>query len=290
MAKRIVAFIDVLGFKVLVENVSQPKLVEIYRELQSAARLQTTRPVFPEDHRRFDADAYYEDHEISRKRVVNVVMASDSIVVYSATDAYPDALAVGAAVRGLLVAGFRNGVALRGALAIGELDEIDLEDDTLNGENWTARFAGLVGLGLVRAFELEARCNWSGAILHPDLVAHLDATVLGEHEDGAFTALDLFSTHLALQTQAPIKARRPDGDTEINNETHWAIHWPFVTDSEERSISEDQVASAFTSFGRTERSADVEAKRDETIAFMRRASADSAATQAGRQARWRTNP
>lgn len=85
-----------------------------------AARLQTTRPIFPKDQRRFDADAYYEDHEIARQRVVNVVMASDSIAVYSAGDGYADALAVGAAVRGLLLAGFRSRVPLRGALAIGD--------------------------------------------------------------------------------------------------------------------------------------------------------------------------
>jgi hypothetical protein len=289
MAPRIVAFVDVLGFKTLVENVPQSRLVAIYGELQRAARLQTTRPIFPEDQRRFDADAYYEDHEIARQRVVNVVMASDSIAVYSAGDGYADALSVGAAVRGLLLAGFRSGVPLRGALAIGELDEIDLEDDTLDGQNWTARFTGLVGLGLVHAYELEARCNWSGAILHPDLVAHLDATVLGEHEDGAFSALDVVcSAQLVLETEAPVKNRRPDGQTQISHESHWAIHWPFLTDSLDWMITEDQVAGAFTSFGRTPPTADVEAKRDETIAFMRRANADAAATRERRHERWGT--
>lgn len=279
MSQRIVAFVDVLGFRTLVNNVSQPQLVEIYRDLQATARLQTTSPVFPDDQRRFDSDAYYEDSEISRKRVVNVVMASDSIVVYSATVEYADALAVAAAVRGLLVAGFRNGVALRGALAIGELDEVRLDDDALDGGSWTARFSGLVGLGLVRAYDLEGSCNWSGAVLHPDLVAHLDKTVLAEHEDGPLTALDIVSANLALQTQAPTKTRRPDGETEIKREQVWAINWPFVTDAPEWEISEEQVSNAFTSFGRTELTSDVEAKRDETIAFMRRASKDLESTR-----------
>lgn len=59
MARRVVAFVDVLGFKALVENVPQHMLVEIYQELQSAARLETTRPVFPEDYRRFHEDPHY---------------------------------------------------------------------------------------------------------------------------------------------------------------------------------------------------------------------------------------
>lgn len=278
MARRIVAFIDVLGFKALVENVPQGELVEIYRELQLAARLQTTRAVFPEDARRFDQDAHYEDHEIGRGRVVNV-MASDSIVVYSASDEYTDALAVGAAVRGLLVAGFRNGIALRGALAIGEPDELDLKDDASNAQNWTARFAGLVGRGLVHAYELEERCAWSGAILHPDLVAHLDDAVLHQAEDGPLTALDFFcSIQLLLETEAPLKGRGPDGKPRVVHERCWAIHWPFVTDSLDWAITEEKVAGSFTSFGRTAASPDVEAKRDETVAFMRRAKDDSAAT------------
>jgi hypothetical protein len=44
VARRIVAFLDVLGFKSLVETVEHDTLVEIYRELQAAARLQTTTP------------------------------------------------------------------------------------------------------------------------------------------------------------------------------------------------------------------------------------------------------
>jgi hypothetical protein len=103
---------------------------EIYLELQRVACVQTARPVFPEDRRRFEEDASYEDHEIRWQRVVNVVMASDSIVIYAAGDSYQDALAMGAAVRGLIVAGFRDGIALRGAITIGELNEIHLEDNT----------------------------------------------------------------------------------------------------------------------------------------------------------------
>jgi hypothetical protein len=288
MARRIVAFVDVLGFKSLVENVPQPTLVEIYRRLQDAARLQTARPVFPEDHRRFDEDAYYEDAEIQRARVVNVVMASDSIVVYASGDSHKDAMAVAAAVRGLIVAGFRDGVALRGAIAIGELDEVDLADDAVNRQNWTARFSGLVGLGLVRAYELEEGANWSGAVIHPDLVAHLEATTVVEHAEGPLSALDLFSfIRLAVQTEVPIKRRDSHGEPVIQHETHWAIDWPFLADSVDWRISEQQVVASFASFGRSALSAEVEAKRGETIAFMARAEADAEATQERRRRLWR---
>ena len=88
----------------------------------------------------------------------------------------------------------------------------------------------------------------------------------------------LCSAQLVLETEAPAKNRLPDGQIEITHETHWAIHWPFLTDSVDWTITEEQVAGAFTSFARTDPSPDVEAKRNETVAFMRRANADAAAT------------
>ena len=133
-------------------------------------------------------------------------------------------MAVAAAVRGLILAGFRDGVPLRGAIAIGELDEFDLEDDAVNSQNWTARFTGIVGLGLVRAYELEQGANWSGAVIHPDLVAHLEATTVVEHADGPISSLDLFSfIRLAVQTEVPVKRRDSHGQSVIQHETHWAI-------------------------------------------------------------------
>jgi hypothetical protein len=130
----------------------------------------------------------------------------------------------------------------------------------------------------VRAHELESTSNWSGAVVHPDLVAHLDATALSEHEDGTFSALDLVSSsQLMLETEVPVRRRGPDGQIRIQHEAQSAIHWPFLADSVDWRISEEHVAASFTSFGRSAVTADIKAKRDETIAFMRRAKADLAA-------------
>jgi hypothetical protein len=283
MSQRIVAFLDVLGFKALVETVSQKELLDIYGQLQAAASIHTTRTVFPDDHRRWDSDAYYAPEEITRQRVANVVMASDSIVVYSPGDSYLDAMTVTAAVRGLIVAGFRTGVALRGALAIGELDELDIEDIAAGADNWTARFSGLIGLGLVRAYELEALSNWSGAIVHPDLIAHLDAVTVSEHEDGHFTALDQMCASLMLvETEVPMKR----AELGISRTPWWAVHWPALAASVDWQVTEREVVAAFTSFGR-EADARAAQKRDATVAFMGRAAADATATTERRSLRWR---
>jgi hypothetical protein len=292
VARRIVAFLDVLGFSSLVHNVPHPELVRIYRSLQQAAHAQTTTPVFPDDHRRWDSDAYYADDEIQRRRTANVVIASDSIIVYShdldrpadipdepdGIQAMQDAGGVLAAVRGLLVAGFRQGVALRGGIAIGELDELSLDQETINPEGWTSRFDGIVGLGLVSAYELEGRCNWSGAILSADFGGWLELVALGEHDDGTFTLLDSFiASQLVVCTRVPVKVRDEDGQPAISCESAWAVNWPLFAGHVDWRLGEDEVERAFTSFDRPA-DAQTEAKRDATIAFMRRAEADSKAT------------
>lgn len=123
--ERTVAFLDVLGFKPLVQATPHADLLAKYRHLQAAAYKATSVPVFPDDQRRFDPDAYYEPHEIKRARTANVLMASDSIVVYAEADDHSGATSVLACVRALLAVGLEIGMPLRGGVARGECDLIE---------------------------------------------------------------------------------------------------------------------------------------------------------------------
>src|SRR3954454_7334775 len=114
--QRTVAFLDVLGFKALVHALPHADLLAKYRQLQTAAYKATSVPVFPKDHRQFDADPHYEEHEIRRERTAHVLMASDSIVVYPEADNHHGALSVLACVRALLAVGLQVGMPLRGGV------------------------------------------------------------------------------------------------------------------------------------------------------------------------------
>lgn len=272
MAQRFVAFLDVLGFKSIVERISQTELLDAYRQLQEAARRQTARPRFPDDQRRFDADAHYAFEEIAWSRVVNVVVASDSVVVYSQSDSREDFSAVSAGVRGLLVEGFRQGLPLRGAICLGELDEIDIADDVINSGEWTGRFSGLVGLGLTKAYGLEGDSTWSGAVLEDRVVDHLAASNVAIHHDGPLTELlAACSGHMLLQTEVPWKVSKEHASPA------WVVHWPFLAGVAGRELTREQVRDSFSSFGRIldDRS---KRKRDETLAFFDRATDEHTAT------------
>ncbi|MCW2952768.1 MAG: hypothetical protein JWQ48_1938 [Conexibacter sp.] len=274
--RRIVAFLDVLGFKQLVRAVPHADLVTLYRELQMAAHEGTSTRVYPEDHRRFDSDPHYEEHEIGLRRTVNVVMASDSIVVFSSGEGYEDARSVLTAVRVLLTAGLSRGLPLRGGVAVGELDLIATPQADAADGGLIGRFGGLVGLGLVRAYETEATCQWSGAVLHDELVAHLEGEEVDTAEDGTFTGwMGVRASRLVVPTMAPVKQRH--GKTTVVPEQRWAVAWPLFVGGIYPELSEGQVAAAFTSYGRSDLMPGVVEKRTATLAFMRSAADDERA-------------
>jgi hypothetical protein len=189
------------------------------------------------------------------------------------------ALSVFAAVRGLLAAGFQNKLALRGGVAIGDLDEVGFSPDTINAASWTARFEGLIGEALVSAYRLESECDWSGAVVSDELAAWLQSIVMLEHGDQDLSLLEnCVLTGLLFLTRAPIKEREPAGKTTVRHERRWAINWPFLQMHFEWNLRPDQVVEAFSSFGRAVDET-TQAKRDETLAFMERAEEESAVTR-----------
>jgi hypothetical protein len=51
---------------------------------------------------------------------------------------------------------------LSGAIVLGELDVVD---DVADPSDWIVHVGGLVGLGLVEAYELERLVDWAGVVL-----------------------------------------------------------------------------------------------------------------------------
>src|SRR5271157_4947777 len=128
MRLRVVAFLDVLGFEQLVESVRQQELIDLYRQLQEVVCEHTTSSVFRDDARKYDEDPLYSPDEVSQAPFVNFLMASDSIVLYSPHGGSEDAKAVIAAVTRLLIAGYRLGMPLRGAITAGEIDVVQRDE------------------------------------------------------------------------------------------------------------------------------------------------------------------
>jgi hypothetical protein len=258
MTQRVVAFLDVLGFKALVQSVPHDDLVRLYGRLQAAALDGSTvwahQPGAPNDDRLLDV----------RRRFAHIMMASDSIVVFSDGQKAADATAVIAVVSRLLLEGLRIGMPLRGAITVGDLDLIRPPEDVAESPGpWVAEVTGLIGQGLVDAYSLEGTCDWSGAVLSQQLVSHLQ--VLSSEAPGTpvFRALQ-FPIQMIVKVELPVKGRD-------RRQAGWAVNWPGLlefVDHEGKLRDEGEVAAAFRT-GEHALPDDVARKVSNTVDFFR---------------------
>lgn len=256
MTERVVAFLDVLGFSDQVKSQSQEELVETYKALIDTAYENTVITAVPEDHRKWDSDAFYYPSEVTKEPYVHMAMASDSIVVFSRDAGRNSAGAVLGSTYRLLRAGFRLGIPLRGGISIGELDTVQASD-VAERSSWTAMVWGLVGLGLVDAYELERDFQWSGVVLAPAVREVLSAEIR-----------DLLGDTVDATKVIPLVADYPAPHKDSSNTADcWVVDWPAQLDDGLPPVTREQVSTAFECHGRSVAHPDARAKRDHTLDF-----------------------
>jgi hypothetical protein len=285
MSRRVVAFLDVLGFSQLVERVSQDQLVALYQELMAAANKHTALAVYPDDQRKWEEEPVFREDEVSHVAYVHMVIASDSIVVFSYSDQPFEAGRVVTAVNELLIAGFGLGLPLRGAITVGELDIVHADDVVAPGTRLVPS-VGLVGAALVTAVRMEGLFEWSGAVIDQTLVDWLQGDVQMQFEDGDWTAWDMLTQVDVTSARVPRKdlgqgapARRRRRflrrRARPSYEERWVVSWPtraFLTGK----LTENDIREAFESYGRDASANSVQAKRRNTLEFWSSAAAGSA--------------
>jgi hypothetical protein len=262
VSERTVAFLDVLGFSDQVRAQAQTDLTATYKRLMESTYVNTTVTAVPEDHRKWQgAEAYFEPWEERKRRYVHMMMASDSIVLFSnGTAAHEVTSVIGSTYR-LVRESFRLGMPLRGAIVNGELDVVDAHDVAEPGA-WMAHVGGLVGRGLVEAHNLEGSVEWAGVVVDGP-VAWSWANDLRDHVKGdpdAEAAITPGMSPLLVETLPPFK-RAGESDRA------WVLDWTFQMDDGQPQLTREHVDTAFTSHGRTMDDERARAKRDNTLRF-----------------------
>jgi hypothetical protein len=261
MSERFVAFLDVLGFSNQVRAQSHAELTVAYKRLMASTYLNTTLTVTPDDHRKWQSEAHFESWEERQNRYVHMMMASDSIVLFSNGTAPHEANSVVGSTYRLLRAGFRIGMPLRGAIVLGELDVVET-DDLAEPSDWIAYVGGLVGLALVEAHDLERSVEWAGVVVDGP-VAWSWAKHLREHVSGdvdAEAAITPGMSPFLVEALPPFK----DSDKA---ECTWVIDWTSQMDDGHSPLTREQVDASFHSYGRTLDHERARAKRDNTMIF-----------------------
>lgn len=207
-----VAFLDVLGFKDLVNNNSHEDLVRKYQNLFAANTESSLAngafTVVENDGKRMAmADC--------TKITVNSIIISDSVILWTPNASMKSFIDIIVATRNMLVQGIFTGMPLRGGIAIGPLSRLSgrLNSQT---ENVVETF---VGKALVEANQIESSQQWAGCVISPKAVAFYTE----DYQRHSTTLPDLASVDYLIDAGLIINYNVP---MHCGLESHTVINWP----------------------------------------------------------------
>lgn len=241
-----VAFLDILGFKELVQNLPHETLHRIYSQLfVTNARLALANGKYA-----------IAEHEGTRFAVpdlseakVACMVVSDSVLMYSRDGSARSFVDICFAVGNLLKMGFFTGLPMRGSISYGTVSVFQEGSRQGFGVN------GLVGLPLVNAYLAESAYEWAGCAISRECVTRFESS----RSDSETTMEDLSNHGMIARYQAPLKdGGRSDG-------TGWVVDWPRFNES---GVTEDTVRRAFTAHGKDHLDHSSRAKLRNTMAFL----------------------
>lgn len=234
MERSFVAFLDVLGFTDLVRANDGDTLLRLYHRLVTVTEASVSpgvRVIEREGERLAVPDV--------TKARVNLLIVSDSVIIYSPRPDMKGCIDVLAATRSLLWAGFCSGLPMRGAITFGPLASIDGE----SGDGMRIGTHSLLGQALVDARDAEAAQDWSGAILTEDAVtAYGDLCALHAGAADLATFEYLHEAGFVIDYAVPTTLARDEG-----RHTCVAVNWPRAASSRP---SEAAIESAFGQHGK----------------------------------------
>lgn len=240
---RYVTFADLLGFKQLVRNNPHDELMRTYKDvILKAVEYGVGGGV---------------DHDPGLA-TVNMLMISDSVVLWTDEDRPSEFVAMVQAATNLLAAGIHYGVPMRAATAWGKV-----EPWAHSYSNPRLRVETVLGAGFVDAYGGEGGQHWSGGVV-------LDNAVERYRTSSALVPAapdldDLVESKWLVPYAVPLLPPENDPDARPTK-TLYAYNWtrPFVVDQ----LHEGDVANPFADYGKGG-GASVQAKIANTIAFAR---------------------
>lgn len=246
-----VAFLDVLGFKELVEGSTHDHLHRLYSNaFVSNAAMSVSNGAF----KVVEGETGQIAIPDFAKAKVSCLVVSDSVLLYSSDDSMTSFIDICAAVGKLMVSGFFTGLPMRGGISLGPIS-------IFGGEVPGVEFGihGLVGLPLVRAYGEEAAYEWAGCTIEPLCIDHYrqQSEQFRTQVPDLATIEVLSARGMLTQYAAPLKK-----GTTVER---WVIDWPNHNKS---TVSTDTVRKAFGMHGKPIDAPSVQQKIANTLAFL----------------------
>ena len=207
--KKFIAYLDILGFKDLVQNNTHKRLFELYDKLFTNITTFAIGGKFNFIEKDGHRKAVYDSSQI----ILNSLIISDSIILWTDDNSMKSFIDIVVGVKNILNHHFITGVPLRGAIVEGHIDKIN-RTFLSNKDNSQIT---LIGLGLVQAYLKENEQDWSGCIVDKSCI-ELFLSYVEEHKDSEDVATleYLVEKDLLLKYKAPLKSGNIKEEYVIN--------------------------------------------------------------------------
>jgi len=247
-----VAFLDILGFKQLVQSTKHEDLLKLY------SNLFITNAAMAVTH-----GAYKVVDAAATKRIaipdfsnakIDCMVISDSVLMYTKDDSIQSFLNLCVSAGKLTMSGFVTGLPMRGSIALGPLS-------ALKQQETDAEFGvyGLVGMALVKAYSNESMYNWAGCVLDAECIERYEYLYgIAQSQDiQAPSIADVVAHGILLQYKTPRKGSLPS--------EQWVINWPRFNRS---PINQEVIQRSFEKYGKNAQNESELCKLRNTLDFL----------------------
>ncbi len=179
-----IAFLDILGFKEIIENNSTNYIKSLYNNA-----IDFVKPKIID----------FWDNQDLNDSVIEMSIVSDSIIIWTNNDNFQSLGKILLSTSNLLTGFMIAGLPLRGAIVKGELDSLNKSI----GTNSNVKTPIFFGKGLTEAYKLEGKQKWSGCIVHEDCFENLENKISTGKENAGLG--NYLKDQVISQYEVPLK-------------------------------------------------------------------------------------
>ena len=247
-----VAFLDVLGFRSMVDRSTHEKLARVYQNafITNATYSLSNGKVIPVS----TASGEFVTADLSNP-LTSCLIVSDSVILWTENASMLSFVNIFSTVGKILVSGFYTGLPMGGGIAVGELSTLSQAPS----QTGKVSIQSVFGKALTHAYEIESKQEWAGCAISQDCIDQYKS------ESGKYVGnVPELATLDYLKSEKTL-VRYPVPMKHNQSEEMWVVNWAkFNRDS----ISTDTVSSAFTKHNKETDNATVQTKIRNTLAFL----------------------
>ena len=247
-----VAFLDVLGFKNMVEKSPHEKLERVYQNafILNATSSLANGKVIPVK----TDQGEYVTPDLSDP-LTSCLIVSDSVILWTENVSMRSFVNIFSAVGKILVSGFYTGLPMRGGIAIGDLSNLSLNPAAHD----KVLIQSVFGKALTKAYTIESDQQWAGCAISEECIDQYNreaSRLIGTVENLA-TIEHIISQRILLRYPVPKK--------NGTREDMWVVNWPRFN----RDLPTNQtVVDAFAMHNKDASHPAVQTKLKNTLAFL----------------------